>query len=707
MIFYDRSEERTGVQEASPYFPETNIQCDFVMVYGLHNLKERIEVWKKHGYIIHLMTGVAWGEYQDYLYGKFDGIDHHDEGQVNRSGAEINHGKDVPYMVPSVAFSRYLTEKLKYAIDCGVEAIHLEEPELWAHAGYSEAFKREWLLYYNKPWEDPASTADAQFRASKLKQYLYTRMLDRLCSELKEYTLVKHKRKLRFYVPTHSLISYSQIFMVSPESALIDLPGIDGYIAQIWTGTARVPNVFEGIRKERTFETAFLEYGIMQELVRDTGRKMWFLHDPVEDDPKHTWSDYRANYYRTVTASLMHPGICDYEVSPWPSRVFRGKYPTEDGTGREGMPAEYRTNLLTVMNALRDMKQPDAKWTGNVNEVGLLLADSAMFQRIYPDDDIKHEEAAKLDFSSFYGLALPLLKHGTAVRPVQLDNIRRRAGYLDKYRALVLSYEYMKPEFPDIHNALAGWIKAGGMLIYVGDGKDAFHKINAWWNSGNSNYDTPAQHLFEACDLNRSLSEGIYPVGEGFLAFLNADPVSFSRNAENAGNYRSFVAEVLKKKGIDTKDSSALVMERGCYTVTSVMDETETSIPFKLNGLYIDLYKTYLDVLENPVLYPGSVGLYYNLAKINKSQPCEILASAARIERYKATARSCSFKAVSAEGSECVMRIYVRRPPVSVNAERDGKKENITCKYDDLSKTIFIRFANSANGVWIKIKFCG
>ncbi len=705
MKFYDRHEERTGVQEASPFRPETNVQCDFVMVYGIHKLKERIKVWKKHGYIIHLMTGVAWGEYQDYLYGKFDGIDHHDEGQVNRGGNEINHGKDVPYMVPSIAFSRYLTEKLKYAIDCGVEAIHLEEPELWAHAGYSEAFKREWLLYYNQPWEDPASTADAQFRASKLKQYLYTRMLDRLCSELKEYTLVKHNRQLRFYVPTHSLISYSQIFMVSPESALIDLPGIDGYIAQIWTGTARIPNVYEGIRKERTFETAFLEYGVMQELVRGTGRKMWYLHDPVEDDPKHTWSDYRSNYYRTVSASLMHPGVCDYEVSPWPSRVFCGKYPTEDGTSREGMPEEYRTNLLTVMNTLRDMKQPDAKWTENVSEAGLLLADSAMFQRIYPDDDEKHDEAAKLDFSAFYGLALPLLKHGIAVRPVQLDNIRRRAGYLESYKTLVLSYEYMKPEFPDIHNALAGWVKAGGALIYIGDGKDSFHKINAWWNSGNVNYDNPAQHLFEACNLNRDLDEGIYPVGDGILAFMNTDPVMLSKTAESADSYRKLVREVLAMKGIVWQDGSALVMERGCYTITSIMDESETSKPYTLNGQYIDLYKTYLDVLENPVLEVGSVGLYYNLAKVDKNQPCEILAAAARIEKYKATVRSCTFNAVSAEGSECVMRIYVRRPPISVSANCGNEEAAITSEYDEKSKTILLRFTNSTQGVSVKIKF--
>ena len=198
MQIYDRKDERTGVQEIRPYDGKFNVQCDFVMVYGIHNIKERVKPWKKKGYVIHLMTGVSWGEYQDYLYGKFDGRDHHSEGQVRRDGNEINHGKDVPYMVPAISFAEYLTEKLKVAVDAGVEAIHLEEPEFWVSAGYSEAFKREWQIYYKEPWQDPVSSCEAQYRCSKLKQYLYTRMLDRLCSALKEYAMVKYGRLLRF-----------------------------------------------------------------------------------------------------------------------------------------------------------------------------------------------------------------------------------------------------------------------------------------------------------------------------------------------------------------------------------------------------------------------------------------------------------------------------------------------------------------------------
>ena len=138
---------------------------------------------------------------------------------------------------------------------------------------------------------------------------------------------MKYQKDLRFYVPTHSLLNYTQWKIMSPEAELISIPTVDGYIAQIWTGTSREANVYEGVYKERTFETAYLEYGVMQELVKGTGRRMWFLNDPIEDLPSYTWENYEYNYRRTAVASLLHPHIWHYEICPWPHRVFDGRYP--------------------------------------------------------------------------------------------------------------------------------------------------------------------------------------------------------------------------------------------------------------------------------------------------------------------------------------------------------------------------------------------
>ena len=75
---------------------------------------------------------------------------------------------------------------------------------------------------------------------------------------------------VKCYVPTHSLVNYSQWQIVSPEASLASLPCVDGYIAQVWTGTSREPNFFDGRKRERVFETAYLEYGSMESMTAPT-----------------------------------------------------------------------------------------------------------------------------------------------------------------------------------------------------------------------------------------------------------------------------------------------------------------------------------------------------------------------------------------------------------------------------------------------------
>lgn len=705
MIYYDRNEERTGVQESSPYNERIDLQCDFVMVYGFGNLKERARAWKKRGYVVHLMTGVSWGEYQDYLYGKFDGVDHHDEGQLCRDGRDRSHGIDIPYMVPSISFAHYLAENLKTAVDAGVEAIHLEEPEFWADTGYSDAFKREWEIFYKEPWQDPRASADGQYRASKLKQYLYTRTLDHLCSELKEYALKKYGRMLRFYVPTHSLVNYTQWRIVSPESALVDLPCIDGYIAQVWTGTARSANTYRGVVRERTFESAFLEYGIMQELVRGSGRKMWYLADPIEDDANHTWKDYRENYYRTVTASLFHPEVFSYEVAPWPQRVMCGTYPTEDGSGREGIPPEYATNLLTVQHQLRDMKQEDVCWETHNPEIGLLLADSSMYQRIYPDDDPFFLEAGSGLWNSFFGLALPLLKRGACVRPVQLDNVGRYSGYLNAYRVLVLSYEFIKPSSPALHYALSQWVHEGGTLIYVGDGSDSFHKVREWWNDGAQTYDTPAAHLFDVLGIGRTPADGVYQVGAGRILVLNTHPMFFAKDAACSDSYAEKCRDVMAQSGIDWTPSPVMVLSRGPYTITAVMDETADSAPYVLHGSYMNLYDHNLSVVTDPVLEAGSVGLWMNMKKVDRTCGADVYAASGRISSPRVGQRSLDFKLTSPSGITAAVRLYTRRPPKNVEALCGREPLETHWSYDAASDTTLVNFAGSPAGVTVRVRF--
>ena len=196
-------EERTCFQSYAAYDPRIDIKSDVAIVYGVDaSLPKRIESWRDRGYIIHVMTGVAWGSYQDYFYGRWDGVNHEDTAQTDRQGNKISHGGDVYYMVPPESYGEYLTEGVKRAIDAGAEAIHLEEPEFWARSGWSDGFKAEWERFYGEPWEPPDSSAAAQFKASRLKQLLYERCLQEVMRAAKERAAELGSESFPCLVPT-------------------------------------------------------------------------------------------------------------------------------------------------------------------------------------------------------------------------------------------------------------------------------------------------------------------------------------------------------------------------------------------------------------------------------------------------------------------------------------------------------------------------
>src|SRR5580698_3532201 len=99
------TEPRLSFQSSASWHPRLNVDADVAMVYGVTpTTADRMKSWRDHGYTIDLMTGVAWGEYQDYLFGRFDGKNHEDEAQTTREGHKIGHGRDVYYMCPGTNY---------------------------------------------------------------------------------------------------------------------------------------------------------------------------------------------------------------------------------------------------------------------------------------------------------------------------------------------------------------------------------------------------------------------------------------------------------------------------------------------------------------------------------------------------------------------------------------------------------------------------
>lgn len=695
-------EERLSFQTFAPYNPRIHLDADVAMVYGIDaSLPRRIETWRKQGYRVHVMTGVSWGGYQDYLFGRYDGKNHEDEAQMDRNGKKLQHGDstDIFYMSPGRDYGRYLTVGVQRALEAGAEAVHLEEPEYWVAAGYSENFKREWADYYKEPWQAPHSSPDAQYRASKLKYFLYRRALGDVFAFVKDWAK-KHGKTIPCYVPTHSLINYAHWRIVSPESSLIDV-GCDGYISQVWTGTARTPNTYRGVVKERTFEAAFMEYGAMQNLVRASGRRVWYLNDPIEDDPDHSWEDYRRNWENTLTASLFQPEVWHYEIMPWPDRIFQRPYPVKDRTQRQPgeavekipIPKAYETELQTVIRALGDMKQKETRWLrAGTQGIGILVSDTLMFHRGDPNPSDQH-------LGSFYGLALPLLKDGLPVEPVQIESATK-AGFLNRYIALLLTYEGQKPPTPEFHDALAAWVKAGGALIVVDDDNDPYNRVTEWWNTGTHKYAAPRLHLFEKLGIAGDQTSQ-KQVGKGTVVRLSVSPAALTYRKEGADILRNGMKNALDAIRVRYSTSGALVLKRGPYIVAAVLDESDAPRTQPVSGRFINLFEADLPIQRSVPLMPGSRALLVDLSAFDRSRP-KIIAAACRITEEAVNGPTLRFRAEGIAESNGVVRLILPHPPRVVTA--DGKPLPPE-RYDWEDGTLRVRFPNSPQGVTVEVRW--
>ncbi|MEO5593900.1 MAG: hypothetical protein ABIR15_10245 [Chitinophagaceae bacterium] len=690
--------EKTSFQVAAPWQAAYDVRSDIAIVYGMDStFAKRVNGYRQRGYNVQFMTGIAWGNYQDYFTGKFDGKTHEDEGQVERNGKEIGHGKGIPYIVPTDNYIAYFKTLVKKVIDAGVTTIYLEEPEFWARGGYSESFKSEWQKFYGFAWMAQHESPEATYLSSKLKYQLYFHALKEVFQYAKTYSESKGI-KVKCYVPTHSLLNYSSWQIVSPEASLAALPGMDGYIAQVWTGTSREPVYYNGLKKERVFENAFLEYGSMLSMTAPTGRKIYFLTDPIEDWPR-TWNDYKQNYQATYTAELMYPTVNNYEVMPWPNRIYLGKFKMANSEEKQPISPAYATQMQVMVNALNEMPVSVNRINGSKG-IGVLAGNSMMFQR-FPT----HNNYEDPQLSNFYGMVMPLLMRGIPVETVHMENLGFEST-LTNIKVLVMSYANMKPQSATVNEQLAQWVKKGGVLLYYGRDNDPFQKVKEWWNTNDKLYAAPSAHLFELMHIRASDSSGRYNYGKGKIYIARQDPKELVLSAGMDDGFLNAIKQAYEEAGagkLQTKNY--FYLERGPYNIASVLQESVSNEPLVLNGPVIDMFDPLLPVLKQKIVNPGQQSLLYDLKRIKNKKTAEVLCAASRQYEEKRLADSYSFIAKSPSGTQNVMRILLPAKPVKVVATTDGQPlENIS-DWDEQSRTCRLQFVNSADGVRVEIKW--
>jgi hypothetical protein len=443
----------------------------------------------------------------------------------------------------------------------------------------------------------------------------------------------------------------------------------------------------------------------MMNVVQAGGGRVWFLNDPIEDDPDHSWEDYRTNWESTLTASLLWPQVWRYEVMPWPERIFHGRYPTVDRSrrqpgrrvGREPIPPAYATELMTVITALNDMEQKDVAWDCGTRGVGVVVSDTMMFQRGEP-------EPSDPDLGSFYGLAMPMVKHGIPAVPVQLENATI-PGALKDHRVLLMTYEGMKPMKPEVHTALAEWVRQGGALIFIDDDRDPYNAVKSWWNdpANGMNYRLPREHLFEQLGLAKDAGPGARKVGRGWVLRDTSSPAALSRRQGGADRVRELVRKACAAIGLEYRETNYLALRRGPYVVAAGLDESIDGAAHRLPGRFMSLFDARLSIVDGVSIAPGSRHLLLDVDRARGSRP-SVLASACKVLGAEAAPNgSFRFFAEGPDRIEAVVRVGLPSAPAKIRVD-DQPLAADAYSWDAASKTALLRFPNAAGGRWVAIK---
>ena len=642
------------------------------------------------------------------------------------------------YKVPTQARIELARQYYTGPLAAGAKAFCFDEPEFWAQAGYSEAFKTEWKARYGTPWQPPDSSVDARYKAEQLKAFLLRRWVESILGDVQQ-----RKPSATRMIAMHSPLNYYLIRMATPHHSLISIPSLQEVIAEVWN---------------QPFEVGYLEYSSFYHLVRGTGKRLWFMTDPWGDSPALSLDFYRHSYGANVLAALMYPQIDRYQPLIWPNRVYGH------------VPKNYEILINTVTGALCEMwRYPGGKVQAGSRGIGTFIADSMGWQRADPSPS---------DFDGFYGLSLPLVLQGVPVEVLSLDRAAE-PGYLDAVKTLLISYDFLKPTDASLNRALADWTRQGGTLVFFG-GTDAYNAVSeSWWRR--AGYASPVEDLFAQMglpirharvlsepgkevvlqattstfdstlarlrvplgpppgeeDYHRQLSFGhlaeilegtarTYPVtlyasppgtsplyriegesappvweakvGKGKAIFVGVAPGYLKSAQQGSAWARALAKHALEQAGGTYREQPYFLMRRGPYTAIRTLDK-----PYTAQGRFVDLFSPTLAVMENPTLP------VHELAFLTDLGPTEglprVVAVSGRLRAYYEAAGKTSFLTQAPAQTEGVARVWA-----SQHHLRDVKAftvlgASVPVTSHTEGDTVLLQYPNHADGVVVRVEW--
>ena len=307
--------------------------------------------------------------------------------------------------------------------------------------------------------------------------------------------------------------------------------------------------------------------------------------------------------------------------------------------------------------------------------------------------------------SQVYGLALPLLKRGIPVTPVQLENVIV-PDYLKGFRVLLLTYNGMKPLDEKVHESLADWVKHGGVLVVCDSDADPYNAVREWWNSAGRHYRTPRENLFERLGFGAASSEALakatpLPVRHGAVIWLRRDPPTLVAQPEAEIPLIDAVRRGAARCGLKWRETNYLQLRRGPYTVAAGLDESIPGSAAQLHGRFVNLFDPELRVRQTVELSPGSRYFLLDLDAVRERGP-RVLAAACKTLIAKAEPHSLVLSVEGVADTPAVALLRITKAPRSVFLKNKALSD---WEYSASEHLLWLRFANAPEPQELTVNF--
>ncbi len=706
-------------QAAHNYTAELDLPSDSVMLYipSIQSIQKMHQSWSGKGRDLSAMIMAGRDGSNEYftLYPGREKKDVH----TNADGSLKLHSGIDYYMLPTRHYIQYKLDVVKAVCELNPTYLAIEEPEVFVYATYAEGFKEEWEDYYGTPWQDPLSSSEARYKASRLITHLWVSLYRQVHDYLKE-----NHPEIKLLVAAHDVLNYDHHQIVSCLSALTSAGVVDGIIGQTWSDCIYgAGSAYGGGYPKRLFERAWIEYASYADTV-ESGQELFTLSDAKADGEGWGWDVYENVWKLSVVTQLLQSDLRQYQTYIWPHRAFS-----------EDTPAEYRTQQLAVFSAMKDAANQAVDLYAGTEGISLAMSDTLTWQYGSQYMPIHNTQ------DGIHSLSLPLIELGIPLTVTNLDKVTS-AQDLAGIRLLLLSYDIQKPLSEQTNRAIADWVREGGTVWYVG-GHDAAEAISGeWWSDlGQTPLENLLNHLGISAEVSRPESNATGITGENTLdgisslmsATMAKHTASFQTGETSllsnlAGDCLGFEAQVGQGKAVilglpssffaasesgpcllwqmaeaivqhHTKttwaESNLMVAKRGRYVVAQALHYTQGE---RLSGHFIDIFHPNLPVVEEKILAADQSALLYDISDLlTPGTPRLGFLGGESVGDVTEQADSTSFSFRGPNQSVSAIRLLGNgRTPKSVRITCDGQRyEHFTQQWDSQTGTLLLKVDNA------------